>query len=301
MKPSLSLPAPVGAGNPGRERLRAKLDINGWLTKRQSFHLGPEGLHCELYEFAADAPTLVFIPGIGTYAELYAEFLGKLSLRGFNVVAIDLPGHGYSGGTRGLYNVNQVCQAVSAVISHLETRFSGPFAVYGYSLGALLGVAAAEQDSRIQAVLCGTLLMPEIAPDLFHEMGWQWTHASAFFFPYAKVPLRLFVDFEYLMSNHPAGEEINKDPLVVLDYPLKTLSSVFSRRCNVRKQRYPFRSAIIHGDRDEVLPLAYSRRVVEQCEHPFELLVMERTGHMVPWMRTDALVDVAANWLLNNL
>ena len=288
-------------GLPSRERLREKLQIGPWLEKRQAFQLGKDALHCELYEYDVAAPTVLFLPGIGTYSELYAEMLGKLSERGFNVVAIDLPGHGYSGGPRGLYTVEQVNFAVSMVLDHLQKRFTGPFSIFGYSIGALLGVAAAEQDERIEAVLCGTLLLPDIAPDFLHEMGWQWTHASAFFFPYMKAPLRLFVDFKMLLASHPAGEEINRDPLVVFDYPLKTLSSAFSCHCNVLKQRYPFKSAIIHGDRDEVLPLAYSKRVVEQCEQPFELLVMEQTGHMVPWLRTDKLVDIAAKWLLNNL
>ena len=288
-------------GSKDRERLREKLQLQPWLEKRQAFRLGSDGVHCELYEYDVAAPTVIFLPGIGTYCELYAEMLGKLSARGFNVVGIDLPGHGYSGGPRGLYTVPQVCDYVSQLIDHLQQRFDGPFAVFGYSIGALLGVAAAEQDERLEAVLCGTLLLPDIAPDFVHQMGWQWTHASAMFFPYMKVPLRMFVDFELLLASHPAGEEINNDPLVVFDYPLRTLSSVFSQTCGVLKQAYPFKSAIIHGDRDEVLPLMYSKRVVEQCKHPFELLEMERSGHMVPWLRTDKLVDIAANWLLDNL
>lgn len=288
-------------GNRDRERLREKLQLKPWLEKRQAFRLGSDGVHCELYEYDVAAPTVIFLPGIGTYCELYAEMLGKLSERGFNVVGVDLPGHGYSGGPRGLYTVPQVCGYVSQLIDYLQQRFDGPFSVFGYSIGALLGVAAAEQDERLEAVLCGTLLLPDIAPDFVHQMGWQWTHASAMFFPYLKVPLRMFVDFELLLASHPAGEEINKDPLVVFDYPLRTLSSAFSHTSGVLKKAYPFKSAIIHGDRDEVLPLMYSKRVVEQCEHPFELLEMERTGHMVPWLRTDKLVDITANWLLKSL
>ncbi|MCO4758005.1 MAG: alpha/beta fold hydrolase, partial [Oceanospirillaceae bacterium] len=120
-------------GLPGRERLREKLQIHPWLEKRQAFQLGKDALHCELYEYDVAAPTVLFLPGIGTYSELYAEMLGKLSERGFNVVAIDLPGHGYSGGPRGLYTVEQVSFAVSMVLDHLQQRFTGPFSIFGYS------------------------------------------------------------------------------------------------------------------------------------------------------------------------
>lgn len=288
-------------GQPDRVRLRKALKLEPYLAQREAFSLGSDGIHCELYTHAVDAPTIVFLPGIGTYCEIYGEMLAKLSAKGFNVVGIDLPGHGYSDGSRGLYTVAQVSDTVSMVIDHLESRFHGPFAIFGYSIGATLGLAAAEQDSRVKALLCGTLLLPNIAPDMFHEMGWQWTHASAFFFPYMRVPLRMIVDFEQLLASHPAGSEVNKDPLIVFDYPLKTLSSAFSHRAGVVKNRYPFKSAIIHGERDEVLPLVYSKRVIRECEQPFDLLVMENATHMVPWLRTDQLVDMATDWFLSNL
>lgn len=285
-----------------RKRLRDKLQLNSYLERRELFRLGSSSVHCELY--ASDdlsAPTVLFLPGIGTYCELYGEMLSKLRDRGFNVVGIDLPGHGYSGGTRGLYTVEQVSSIVSELLDHLEQRFDGPFAVFGYSIGALLGIAAAERDERVSAVLCGTLLLPDIAPDILHEMGWQWTHTSAFFFPYLHVPLRMFVDFEQLLADHPAGEEINRDPLIVFDYPLRTLSSAFSCRCGVLNRTFPFKSAIIQGDRDEVLPLSYAKRVIKCCAQPFDLLVLDGASHMVPWLRTDCLVDMSAAWLSQQL
>ncbi|MGB0466794.1 MAG: alpha/beta hydrolase [Pontibacterium sp.] len=292
---------PDGQQNPERDHLRAKLNLHTYLKHREVIRLGNEVIHCELYEHSEGAPTILFLPGIGTYTELYGELLCKLSKTGFNVVGIDLPGHGYSGGSRGLYTVDQVCEVVSQVVDHLQTRFSGKFAVYGYSIGALLGVSAAEHDDRLEAVLCGTLLLPDIAPDFIHQMGWQWTYANAFMFPYMRLPLRMFVDFEQLLASHPAGEVINNDPMIVFDYPLKTLSSAFSRRCGIVKNQYSFKAAIIHGDRDEVLPLVYSERVVRECQHPFELLVMENASHMVPWLQTDNLVDMSSQWFLNNL
>jgi pimeloyl-ACP methyl ester carboxylesterase len=287
--------------NAARERLRDKLNLHPYLKNRELFRLDG-GIHCELYPCGEQgAPTVIFLPGIGTYCELYGEMLSKLRDRGFNVVGVDLPGHGYSSGARGLYTVEQVSAIVSKLIDHLQPRFDGPFAMYGYSIGALLGLAAAERDERITAVLCGTLLLPDISPDILHEMGWHWTHTSAFFFPYLHVPLRMFVDFEQLLADHPAGEEINRDPLIVFDYPLRTLSSAFSCRCGVLKRSFHFRSAIIQGDRDEVLPLSYAQRVVARCTQPFELLVLEGASHMVPWLKTEQLVDMSAAWLTRHL
>jgi len=276
--------------------LRQKLNLEKYLSKRTAFCVGESAVHCELYEHSSEAPTILFLPGIGTYCELYAELLAKLSEQGYNVVGIDPLGHGYSGGSRGHYTVEEMCAAVSDVLDVLQQRFAGPFGVYGYSIGALLAIAAAEHDERLSTVLCGTLLVPDLAPDMTYRMGWNWTWASSLMMPGYKVPLKSFVDFEQLLKGHPAGPAINNDPLIVFDYPLRTLSSLFNHRCKIVNQEHDFSAAILHGDKDEVLPVSYSQRVMNYCEQPMELLVMKRQGHMVPLLRPDLVVTMAAQW-----
>ena len=284
-----------------RQQLRTKLNLTTFLRQRTAFNVGEEGIHCELYEYAPDAPTIVFLPGIGTYSELYAELLCKLSQQGFNVVGIDPLGHGYSAGARGVYTVATMSKAISTVLDVLQQRFTGPFTIFGYSIGALLALAAAEQDSRFKAVLCETLLIPDVAPDLTHRMGWSWVWSSSLFMPTYKIPLKSFVDFEQLLQGHPAGEEINRDPLIVFDYPLSTLSSLFSYHCKSTNEQQPFALAVLQGNKDEVLSVEYARLVARYCEQPMELMFVEGQGHMMPFLAPDILVDRAAAWFKSKL
>ena len=279
-----------------RHTLRDKLNIDDYLKDRTAFAVGENGIHCELYEFSPDAPTILFLPGIGTYSELYAEMLYKLSQKGYNVIGIDPLGHGYSGGSRGKYTVTQMCQAVSSVVDVLQQRYEGPFGIYGYSIGALLAIAAASSDSRLSAVLCGTLLVPDLAPDVNYRMGWNWTWASSLFMPGYKVPLKTFVDYDLLLKGHPAGSEINRDPLMVFDYPLSTLSSLFTHRCKIVDKEHGFDACILHGEHDEVLPIDYSKRIMQYCKQPMDLMVMEEQGHMAPFLTPDLVVLLAAQW-----
>lgn len=283
-----------------RRQMRQALGTVDALLHRKSLSIGELPLHCELYECDADAPLLVFLPGIGTYSELYACLFDALRQKGFNVVSIDLPGHGYSGGPRGDYTVDQVCDCVIDVIDALETSFSGPKYLFGYSIGALLAVAAAERDARIEKVICGTLLMTELPPDMFHYLGWQWTWGSGLLFPDVKMPLSTMVDFHQLLSGHPAGELINDDPLLVLDYPFRTLSSLFSHRSGIMRETYPFQLAIVQGTQDEVLSIGYSRRVQYETAQDIELLTLAGEGHMVPLTAPLKLAGVVADWLREN-
>ncbi|WP_254262592.1 alpha/beta hydrolase [Marinobacterium weihaiense] len=283
--------------NSNRQRLRHKLGIEACLQRREVVPVGELPVHTEYYHYADTAPLVLFLPGIGTYSELYAELLDGLSASGCNVVGVDLRGHGYSGGSRGLYTVDQVVADCRQVIDHYRARVSGPVYLYGYSIGALLAVAMAEQDERVRGVVCGTLLVPEVAPDFLHQLGWSWVWGSALMLPGLRLPMQSFIDYERLLAGHPAGEEINADERIVFDYPLQTLSSLFTHRLGVLYRRYGFEGLILHGTEDEVLPLSYSQRVVEALAHPFRLQAIAGEGHMLPWDNPALLIRHLSDWL----
>lgn len=274
------------------------MGLNRYLKLRQCFHVGTdEPIHCELYPAErSDSPVLIVLPGLVTYGELYAELLAGFSAQGYNTVALDYPGHGYSCGENGVYTVASVVKAVRQLINVLQERFSGPVYLYGYSIGSLLGVAAAEQDSRIEAVVCGTLLVPEVAPDFMHQVAWHWVSSSALFFPYLRVPLKTVVDYGQLIAGHPAEKELMEDPLCMYDYPLSTLASLYSWRSEVKRKTMDFRALILHGTTDEVLPLSYSRKLVAELTHPFDLQELPG-GHMTPWVNPQLLVRQIHDWI----
>lgn len=284
-----------------RQRLREKLGLLPFLAEREVLCLGPHGIHCEVYSQDPSAPVILFLPGIGTYSELYAEVLAGIARQGFTLVGIDVRGHGYSGGARGEYRVDQVVDDLRQVLDCLQQRFTGPVGIYGYSIGGLLALALAEQEPRIQSLLCGTLLVTEMPPDVLHSFGWAWTWSSALFFPGLSLPMRTFIDYDRLLAGHPASEEINKDPRVVFDYPLGTLSSLFTHRCGALQQAYPFQACILQGDRDEVLGLEYTERVIAAMTHPFQLRVLPGEGHMIPWDNPPLLIQAVADWFHQTL
>jgi len=105
--------------------------------------------------FNASLPAAVFIHGAGcdhTVWILYARFLAR---QGFNALAVDLPGHGRSGG--------EPLRTVSAMSEWLRQLFAslgiGRAIVIGHSLGALvtLEFAANYPDLVAAAVMIGVI------------------------------------------------------------------------------------------------------------------------------------------------
>lgn len=111
-----------------RKRVLSSLGLMPYLERCEAIELGELPLHCELYQFSPEAPTIIFLPGIGTYSQLYCELLSRMSDQGFNLVAVDIRGHGCSGGQRGGYKVSEVVTDIRQLLDQLEPRFRGRLA-----------------------------------------------------------------------------------------------------------------------------------------------------------------------------
>jgi acylglycerol lipase len=87
------------------------------------------------------------------YVEQYSALIPKLNELGFNVYGIDLPGHGYTKGVRGLVNMHE------AIDLHLKARKSIdsklPLFLFGHSLGGLVTIGSIMKD---QSGLAGAVV-----------------------------------------------------------------------------------------------------------------------------------------------
>ncbi|WP_165840039.1 alpha/beta fold hydrolase [Motiliproteus coralliicola] len=279
-----------------RRKIYQQLGLLEYLQHRQLLQVGELPLHCELYPAQPNDPWILFIPGIGTYSELYCEMLHKLSLCGFNCLSIDLPGHGYSGGSRGNYRLETLIPQLSQLLDQLEQEHSGPIGVFGCSIGSRIGLALAEQDPRVRALMCHTLFVNEVPPDMLHQFGWQALSFNRWFMPWAEVDFRSFIDIDNLLNHNPMGEFARVDERLVWQYPISTLDSVYNARSRITEAELEIPSAIIVGERDEVLTPSYTRRLIRNSRQPFDLFEIEGGCHMLPFEHIDTTVETVADW-----
>ena len=278
-----------------RRYLQRILQVDHFLQERRMEQVGSLPLHLEIHPAEVDSPVVIFLPGIGTYAEMYSEFFYHLNHQGFTVAGMDLRGHGYSGGERGRYTVNEVAADIDEVIKHLRKRFSGPVVLLGSSIGAPLAVAAAERNPEIRAVICHTLFLTELPPDVLHFWGWTWLALMSCFWPNFRVDFRSFVDVDALLRHSPFRHFVDYDDLLVWDYPLSTLASVYTHRCQVIARDCGFSALILIGQQDEVLSTNYQYRLARQARHPFEVQVIPGR-HMLPLDDARTMASSAAEW-----
>jgi pimeloyl-ACP methyl ester carboxylesterase len=113
---------------------------------------GPPRLAGLLWGAPAGAPGIVVVHGAGSRKENHGDFAGACARAGMAALALDLRGHGASGGAadRGMLD------DVMAALDRLAAEGAGPLGLRGSSLGGFLALHAAARHpaARAVAALC---------------------------------------------------------------------------------------------------------------------------------------------------
>jgi len=96
-------------------------------------------LHVESYECAGggEGAPLLLIHGWGMHGGMWGNAAEKLA-RHVRVLAVDLPGHGYSKAGKGEAPASPL--ALDSIVDELSAQFSGPLNVCGWSLGGQIAL-----------------------------------------------------------------------------------------------------------------------------------------------------------------
>ncbi|WP_334133927.1 alpha/beta fold hydrolase [Tepidimonas sp.] len=127
--------------------------------------------------FAPDQPTVVFIHGVLNDHSVWILQSRYLAHHGYNVLAIDLPGHGRSGGDAPA----SVEDAAHTIVGLLDALGLERAALVGHSFGSLIALqAAADAPTRVwPLVLVGTGYPMRVSPALLQASLQAPEHAIA--------------------------------------------------------------------------------------------------------------------------
>ena len=112
-------------------------------------------------------PTVVFIHGVLNDHSVWILQSRHFANHGWNVLAIDLPGHGRSGGKAPA----TVQSAAQSIVALLDAAGVSKAILMGHSFGSLIALhAAAEHPSRVsQLVMVGTAYPMRVSPALLEN------------------------------------------------------------------------------------------------------------------------------------
>lgn len=281
-----------------------------WTTSRQV------ALHLQAYSGAGpNGPSAVVLHGMGTGVDVLRDAVpgvdpyAALAAHGVNVMALDWPGHGRSGGHRGHLTYRTAMGAAAAAVRAARREWGGPVALVGTALGGPLAFYAALEGDGVAAVVCHDLLdLRDVRPALSRRRQQALLPLAArvgAVLPrrlQARVPLPTgaVVAAADLAGDPALSRRLRRHPQAVRAYDLGGLVSILltpEDKPDVAAQTVPLLALV--GGADRVLPPQSARSVVARVAGRGELVVIPGGGHQLLLERPSDVLPRIATFLLD--
>ncbi len=239
-------------------------------------------------EHKANQPAVVFVHGTGMDHTVWVLPSRYFARHGYNVLSIDLPGHGKSGGDP----VSTIDEMADAVAEAMEAAGIADAALVGHSMGSLVTLsAAARYPEKARALaLIGTTAPMGVHPAMMTsaanndhdviDMITYWGYSKS-----AQLGGNENPGMWMAGSTLRLLEKAKKD---VIHLDLKACEDYSAGQDHGRSVRCP--TLFILGDRDIMTPMRSAQTLVDTIADA-KVCRMTKTGHSLMMEKPDALLD----------
>ena len=248
--------------------------------------------------FDKNKPLIVFVHGSGLSHITWVLQTRYFAFHGYSVLAIDLPGHGYSEGPS-LKSIEEQAQWVSGVIDAVEISEAS---LVGHSQGCLITMeCAAQYPNKIKSLsLMGGAGAIPMNPELLSlaEKG----EAKA---------VDLMMDWAHGPSGHfgghavPGLHHINVGGTIVHNSSVKDALGVDFRACDNYKIGFESAKKVkcptinILGDQDRMCPVKEGKKLAESINGS-QVEIIPDCGHMILLEKADEALAILKKFIITN-
>ena len=255
-----------------------KIDVQGELTYCYTNGRDIDG----------DKDTIVFVHGAGMDHTVWTLFCRHFARHGRNVIAIDLPGHGRSGG-EARCSIEEMADWIIALLDALQVDQA---AITGHSLGSLVTLdCAARHPRRVRAIaLVGsTAPMPvsdailEAAANDDHaafDMLTQWGYSKRHLYGGNSNPGMWMVGSTLRLFERSRPGVLHADMSACNSYQ-SGLERAASIKCPV---------LVVLGSEDRLTPVRGTRALLDALPSP-RVEILTAAGHTLMSEAPNALLD----------
>jgi len=196
---------------------------------------------------------VVVVHGIWANKQAVLPIATILSEAGYQVLVIDLRGHGFSEGDQQSYGYYEALDVIAGVDYLLTRPEIDEVGVIGYSLGGSAAVRATALDERIKALIVESSFssLRNAVKDSFSQ------HTGLPSWPLAAILVRAAEDKLGL-----SVEQISSSKALATMKPRPVM--------------------IIHGEEDQLFPVEHANEMYEAAQEPKELWILKGLAHEYP-------------------
>lgn len=238
--------------------------------------------------FDRTRPTIVFVHGAGVDHSVWPLQTRHFAYRGWNALALDLPGHGRSGG-----ELRSSIAALADWLWELIKVLEAPtVSLVGHSMGALISLEVAARHRRriARLALLGAAAKMPVHPDLLEAAGQPGERAAL-----------LICDWGFGPAGHLGGHKapgswmmghalrlLERSVGPVLETDLAACHAYEDGLAAAAKVRCP--TLVLAGEFDRMAPTRQGARLAEAIRGA-RFVAIPAAGHMLMVEQPDATLD----------
>lgn len=258
------------------------------MTKSFSLHGQPVFAATGGKPLNPDLPPVLFVHGAGLDHSVWALHTRYFSHHGRTVLAVDLPGHGRSGGTP-LTSIEAMADWLADLIASLS---AGAAAVVGHSMGSLVALeTAARHPDLVRALgLIGTAPSMPVHPDLLNAARDKVSAA-----------IDMVTDWGYgqranLGGSRAPGVWMNGDGRRLLERAAPGVLHADLAACNAYQNglaaaaKVQAPTVLVLGEKDRMTPAKAGKALADVIPGS-RTVVLRGAGHMLMAEEPDAVLD----------
>ena len=223
-------------------------------------------------EFDKEKSTILLIHGSGLTHIVWSFHEQFYSTQGFNVLSVDLPGHGNSEGPS-LKSIEEISNWIKSLMEKLNVK---KIIIIGHSQGSLVGIdfAARYPESILSLVLvAGTYKMP-VNQDLINYAEAGDEKAVLLMMKWGYEGSKAFI------GGNPVKKIINssRDIREILAVDLNACNNYKGGKESLEKINCP--TLCIFGDLDKMVPLEVGNKMASMIKNSKKKII-SNCGHMI--------------------
>ena len=224
------------------------------------------------------AGVVCLVHGLGEHSGRYGHVAERLTDAGYAVFALDLRGHGNSGGSRGDLRVPDAVSDIADLVHDAKTQYPDiPSFLYGHSLGALLSMTyAVRRSPSLNGVIASAPALDSELRD--QKVKFFMANLLGSFAPGVTIPTGL--DAQGVSRDPEVVQAYLDDPLVHDKGSLGLAKQTFEAMDQMMARTdFPLPLLIVHGQADRLTVPAASKRFCEQCSGDVTLVEYDEMFH----------------------
>jgi pimeloyl-ACP methyl ester carboxylesterase len=233
-------------------------------------------------------PSIMFIHGAGQDHSIWALPTRHFARHGRNVLAVDLPGHGRSGGAP----LTSVTEMADWAVGVMEAAGLSQAALGGHSLGSLAALAAtARHPNRVRALALVATAVPMRVAETLLQQARDDRHEA----------IEMLVSWGFTAAVPPDSESYKKAMRLmeqaapgVLHADLQACNDYSEGLLHAAQVKCPAR--LILGEQDRLTPVRCASKLGETLPHA-QTVILEGAGHALLVERPKDVLQQLENFL----